>query len=68
MADRDEHTESEPLDRRRERSNSEGLTAPGIDPGTTDDIAVIPDVDDLEDRYQLLRELRGLGRCVGLEG
>lgn len=33
-----------------------------------DDVAVIVDSDDMEDRYQLLRELRGLGRCVGLEG
>lgn len=65
MADRDEQTESDRHGRRGE--GSEGRTTPRIElaPG---DAAVIPDAEDLEDRYRLLRELRGLGRCVGLEG
>lgn len=68
MADRDEQTIPDRHGRRRERSDTEGRTAPGIDPETSDDVAVIPDPEDLEERYRLLRELRSLGRCVGLEG
>jgi hypothetical protein len=49
------------------RSDGEGRETLGIAEGTRDDVAVIPDADDLEERYRLLRELRGLGRCVGLE-
>jgi hypothetical protein len=67
MADRDEQTESDRHGRGGKGSDLEGRTAPGIEPAT-EDVAVIPDADDLEDRYRLLRELRGLGRCVGLEG
>jgi hypothetical protein len=52
------------LERRRGRSEP-GTAA--IDAGSGADVAVIPDVDDLEERYRLLRELRGLGRCIGLE-
>jgi hypothetical protein len=51
-----------------ERSDGEGRETLGMVEGTRDDVAVIPDADDLEERYRLLRELRGLGRCVGLEG
>lgn len=65
MADRDEHPASDRLERRG-GSDPEPETD-SIDPGSGDDVAVIPDVDDLEERYRLLRELRGLGRCVGLE-
>ena len=65
MTDRDEHPAPDRLERRG-RSDPELGTA-AIDPGSGDDVAVIPDVDDLEERYRLLRELRGLGRCVGLE-
>jgi hypothetical protein len=55
------------IERRRERSDGKGRDTPGIAETTADDVAVIPDADDLEERYRLLRELRGLGRCVGLE-
>lgn len=68
MADRDEHTAPNWAERRRERSDLQGRTSTGTDPGFGDDVAVIPDADELEERYRLLRELRGLGRCVGLEG
>ena len=67
MTDRDQHPAPDRLERRRARSDPEPGTARAIDPGSGDDVAVIPDVDDLEERYRLLRELRGLGRCVGLE-
>ena len=66
MTDRDEHPAPDRAERRRGGSDREPETA-SIDPGSRDDVAVIPDVDDLEERYRLLRELRGLGRCVGLE-
>jgi hypothetical protein len=66
MTDRDEHPAPNRPERRRGSSDPEPETA-SIDPGSGDDVAVIPDVDDLEERYRLLRELRGLGRCVGLE-
>lgn len=68
MVDRDEQTALHRPGRRTERSDSEGRTLPGADPGSGDVLAVIPDADELEERYRLLRELRGLGRCVGLEG
>ncbi len=68
MADPDEHNGPDRNERRGERSDGDGRTTPGIAEGTRDDVAVIPDADDLEERYRLLRELRGLGRCVGLEG
>jgi hypothetical protein len=55
-------------ERRAERSDGERRHTLGMPEKTGDDIAVIPDADDLEERYRLLRELRGLGRCVGLEG
>jgi hypothetical protein len=66
MTDRDEHPAQNRLGGRRGSSDPEPETA-SIDPGSVNDVAVIPDVDDLEERYRLLRELRGLGRCVGLE-
>ena len=66
MTNGDEHPAPNRLERRRGGSDLEPGPA-AIDPGSTDDVAVIPDVDDLEERYRLLRELRGLGRCVGLE-
>ena len=66
MTNRDEHPAPNRLERRREGSDLEPGAA-AIDPGSREDVAVIPDVDDLEERYRLLRELRGLGRCVGLE-
>lgn len=68
MADRDEDTAHPRPAGRTERSDQQGRTPPRADPGSRDDVAVIPDADDLEERYRLLRELRGLGRCVGLEG
>jgi hypothetical protein len=68
MPDREEHQHpaSDRLERRPAGSDPEPETA-SINPGSGDDVALIPDVDDLEERYRLLRELRGLGRCVGLE-
>jgi hypothetical protein len=66
MTDCEEHPAPGRLERGRGRQHPEPGTA-AIDPGSEDDVAVIPDVDDLEERYRLLRELRGLGRCVGLE-
>ena len=66
MTDRDEHPAPDRLERRRGGSDPEPRI-PSIDPGSRGDVAVIPDVDDLEERYRVLRELRGLGRCVGLE-
>ena len=66
MTDRDEHPALNRIERRLGSSDPEPETA-SIDPGSGDDIAIIPDVDELEERYRLLRELRGLGRCVGLE-
>lgn len=68
MADRDEQTALHRPARRTERSDFEGRTPPRADPGSRDVLAVVPDADELEERYRLLRELRGLGRCVGLEG
>ena len=66
MTDRDQHPAPDRLERRPRRADPQPGTA-AIDTGSGDDVAVIPDVDDLEERYRLLRELRGLGRCVGLE-
>lgn len=68
MAERDENTTPDRPERRGERSDPEGSAVPGVHPRSRDHVAVIPDVDDLEKRYRLLRDLRGLGRCVGLEG
>ena len=67
MANPGEHNVPNRNDRRGEGSGGERPATPGIAAGTKDDVAVIPDADDLEERYRLLRELRGLGRCVGLE-
>jgi hypothetical protein len=66
MTDPDEHPALNRIERRPGSSDPEPEIA-SIDPGSGDDIAIIPDVDELEERYRLLRELRGLGRCVGLE-
>jgi hypothetical protein len=68
MAEHEEATTPDRTERRGERSDPEGRAVPGVHPRSRDHVAVIPDVDDLEDRYRLLRELRGLGLCVGLEG